>query len=88
MIRGSEKFDNQWRRFAAKALSLAYQKGGLSPSRRSPLRRFCSMAGSGVLFLELGLGLGDFEAACSPSRPATPSAINTQVQYPGERRGY
>jgi hypothetical protein len=39
-------------------------------------------------FLELGLGLGDIEAACSPSRPATPSAINTQVQYPGERRGY
>ena len=52
------------------------------------MRRFCSMAGSGVLFLELGLGLGDIEAACSPSRPATPSAINTQVQYPGERRGY
>ena len=50
------------------------------------MRRFCSMAGSGVLFLELGLGLGDIEAACSPSRPATPSAINTQVQYPGERR--
>ncbi len=48
------------------------------------MRRFRSMAGSGVLFLELGLGLGDIEAACSPSRPATPGAINTQVQYPGE----
>jgi hypothetical protein len=44
------------------------------------------MAGSGVLFLELGFGLGDIEAACNPSRPATPSAINTQ--YAGERRGY
>src|SRR3981081_3107879 len=30
MIRGSEKFDNKRCRFAAKALSLAYQKGGLS----------------------------------------------------------
>src|SRR5258708_20616751 len=30
MIRGSEKFDNKRRHFAAKALSLAYQKGGLS----------------------------------------------------------
>src|ERR1700737_2727867 len=30
MIRRSEKFDNKRRRFAAKALSLAYQKGGHS----------------------------------------------------------
>src|SRR5260370_33479115 len=29
MIRGSEKFDNKRRHFTAKALSLAYQKGGL-----------------------------------------------------------
>src|SRR6266852_5292869 len=30
MIRRSEKFDNKRRRFAARALSLSYKKGGLS----------------------------------------------------------